>query len=108
MPSIIKLIVDVIAAMTHNYPMLEAIIVLPLLLKKYSWVLVACVLVGILTFGVERHNNYTLSNLLSATSLAFFTVQVAITAAVTALVFAAKIGLLRAFKISDTGPSKAA
>jgi len=108
MQTALKLIVDVVAAMTHNYPVLEAIVILPLLLRKYSWVLLACGAVGLLTFGVERHNNYSASNLLSLSSAAFFAVQLTITAVVTALLFALKTRLFRALKISDTGPSKAA
>ena len=51
MDAMLKLLSQVVHTMLGNEPLLESILVLPLILKTYRWVLVACLLVA---YGVFR------------------------------------------------------
>lgn len=101
MDSLMKLLSTVIDTMARNEPLLESVIILPLILKHYRWVLLGCLGVAVVTFGVEMRNDYALSNLLSAAHVTLFFVQGAILFCVSALVFAAKTAVLRALNISE-------
>jgi hypothetical protein len=107
MDTILKTVATVASAMLHNYPVLESIVILPLLLKRYLWVLIGCVLVMLLTFGVERSNNYAISNLLSAQAGIFATVQIIITVGATIMIFLVKQILMRGLNVSRSGAPKA-
>jgi hypothetical protein len=95
MDTILKLGAAVAAAMLHNYPVLESIAILPLLLKNYLWVILGCLLVMLLTLGVERNNNYALSNLFTVQTALFGVIQTVYTVLGTALVFFIKQYALR-------------
>ncbi len=107
MDTISKLGAAVAIAMMHSYPVLESIAILPLLLKKYYWVLVGCLLVMLLTLGVERNNNYSIGNLLSSQTLIFLVFQTIYTVIITGLIFWLKTLVLRSMRLSPSGPSKA-
>ncbi len=91
---------DVFHIMLRNEPLLESMLALPLILKRYRWVLVACLLVAVVTFGVELHNDYSARTLFSPTSLTLFAVQGVVLLAVSAAVFRLKLALLKAFGLN--------
>jgi hypothetical protein len=81
---------------------------MPLILKRYRTVLIACLLVAAATFGVEMHNDYSPRNLFSAVSLTLFATQAVVLLAMSALVFALKVRVFRALKITEPTARKAA
>jgi hypothetical protein len=106
MDTLLKPVTAVVVAMLHNYPVLEAILILPLILRRYAWVLGGCALVILITVGVERHNDYSLAHLLSLETLVFLGLQLVIMAGVTAVIFALKGLLLKRLKVAESPPAR--
>jgi hypothetical protein len=96
-----NLLADVFHIMLRNEPLLEAMVAAPLILKSYRWVLAACLLVAVVTFGVEMHNDYSAKTLFAPLSLALFAVQGVVLLAVSAAVFRLKLALLKAFGVGQ-------
>ncbi len=94
MDAFLKFLSVVMGMMLHNEPLLEAVVVAPLLLRKYLWALLACLLVALGTFGVELHNNYDLAVWLSGENLAILATQIGIAVTVSAAIFLLKLQLL--------------
>ena len=94
---------DVLHTMLRIETLLESMLALPLVLKSFRWVLIACLTVAVVTFGVEMHNDYSPRTLLAPASLALFAVQGLVLLAVSAAVFRLKLALLKAFGLSGLG-----
>jgi hypothetical protein len=103
-----NLLGHVAGVMLHDEPLLESVLVMPLILKRYRTVLIACLLVAAATFGVEMHNDYSPRNLLSPVSLTLFAAQALVLLTVSAIVFALKVQVFRALKITEPMARKAA
>jgi hypothetical protein len=82
--------------MIHNLPFIEAIVIVPILLRKYSWVLVTCLLVLLGTFGVELRNHYDLKTWFSGGNLIILLSQATVGMVVSATVFLIKTRLMKA------------
>jgi hypothetical protein len=101
-----NLLSDVFHTMMRNEPLLESMVALPLILKSYRWVLVACLLVAVVTFGVEMHNDYSMKTLFSPTSITLFAVQGLILLAISAAVFRVKLALLKGVGLASASPPR--
>ena len=103
-----KVLSIVLDTLIRNEPLLESMLVLPLILKRYRTVLIACVLVAVVTFGVEMGNNYAPENLFAAAHIVLFLVQGVILVAVSAVVFRLKLAVLRKFNLLEPAKPKTA
>ncbi len=103
-----KVLSIVLDTLIRNEPLLESMLVLPLILKRYRTVLIAGVLVAVVTFGVEMGNNYAPENLFSAPHIVLFLVQGVILVAVSAVVFRLKLAVLRKFNLLEPAKPKTA
>ena len=97
---------DVFHPLQRNEPLLESMLALPLILKSYRWVLMACLLVAVVTFGVEMHNDYSAKSLFASSSVVLFAVQGVVLLAVSAAVFRLKLALLKAFGLGSPSAAK--
>ena len=102
-----SLLSDVFHTMMRNEPLLESMLAAPLILKRYRWVLVACLAMAVVTFGVEMHNDYSPATLFAPRSLALFAIQGLVLLAISAAVFRLKLALLKAFGLSGVAAPRA-
>jgi predicted MFS family arabinose efflux permease len=97
---------DAVTALARDYPVIEAVLLLTLLLKRYLWAALGCAGAVIFTFGVQLHNDYSPAVLFSARSLSTLAVQLGVALAAAAGVFLIKRVIWKAMKIDDLDTPK--
>ena len=91
------LIIAAGASMIHNYPVLEAIVILPLLFRNFAWSVIGCSRAVIVTFVPQLKGDFSVNSLMDPKHLASVSFQVLVAVMFAAMVFFIKNSVVQTF-----------